>query len=220
MIRRLAALVAAALLAVGAAAAPAYADDEIGLSTDGVTWLPQLTAPLYDSAFRWVPGDVEERSFRVRNDGPSAGELSVEVLAADPVGLLASPDLQLEARVGQGPWTEILAGTTKVQPTVLAVPRGADTSVTVRGTFRPETTTRFHEIADFEVRVTLAEDGEVAGVEDEGGDEAGDVAGGALPDTGSPVGIGLIWLAAGLVGVGLALVRPARHRRQEVGARG
>ncbi|MCR1783096.1 hypothetical protein KVF89_11165 [Nocardioides carbamazepini] len=217
MIRRLAALLAAAVLAVGAGAAPAHADDETGLSTDGVTWLPQLTAPLYDAAFRWVPGDVEERSFRVRNDGPSAGELSVEVLATDPAGLLASPDFHLEARVGQGPWTEVLVGTTRIQPTVLGVPRGGDTSVTVRGTFRPEATARFQEVAPFEVRVTMAETGEVAGVEDDGG---GGVSGGALPDTGSPFGIGLIWIAAGLVGAGIALVRPGRHRRQEVSVRG
>lgn len=221
MIRRLASLVAAAVLAVGAAAAPAHADDQIGLSRDGVTWVRQLTTPLYEAGFTWIPGDVEERSFRVRNDGPSAGELSVDVVASDPQVLLASPDFLLEARVGAGPWVEVLPGTTRLQPAVLDVPRGADTSVTVRGTFRAEATAHMDEIAPFEVRVTLSEDGDVGGQED--GDDEGDdgeVAGGALPDTGGPFGIGVIWLAAGLIGAGIALVRPGRRRREEVVARG
>ncbi|MBM0123177.1 hypothetical protein [Pimelobacter simplex] len=222
MIRRLAALVAAAVLAVGVAAAPAHADDEIGLSRDGLTWVPALTTPLYEAGFTWVPGDVEERSFRVRNDGPSAGELLVDVVASDPQALLASPDFLLEARVGSGPWVEVAPGTTRLQPAVLDVPRGADTSVTVRGTFRAETTGHMDEIAPFDVRVTLSEDGDIGGEEDEGGGDDGDdgeVAGGALPDTGGRFGVGVLWLAAGLIGAGIALVRPGRTRREEV-ARG
>jgi len=228
VIRRLASLVAAAVLALAAAAAmaaPAWANDEIGLSSDGVTWVHQLTTPLYDPGFAWVPGDVEERSFRVRNDGPSAGELTVQVVAQDPQALLASPDFVLEARVGSGAWVEVGAGVTPLQSAVLDVPRGAQTSVSVRGTFRPEATAGMDAIAPFEVRVTLSEDGDVAGQQEgKGGGKGGkgdqgDVGGEAsgLPDTGSPVGTGLIWLAAGLIGAGLALVRPRRERDDESG---
>ncbi|MDQ6526847.1 hypothetical protein RB608_24705 [Nocardioides sp. LHD-245] len=214
MIRRLTLLVAAAALAVGAAAVPAYANDEMGLSTDGVTWTPSLTSPLYAAGFRWVPGDVEERSFRVRNDGPSSGGVTVDVVASDPAALLASPDFLLEARVGNGPWAELLAGTTRLQPAVLDVPRGVDTTVSVRGSFGPGATGHLDETASFEVRLTMSEDGDVAGVDDDG--EVGGQADGVLPETGSAVGTGLLWLAAGMIGAGLALARPRRDRGRAV----
>lgn len=223
MIRSLAVTAALATLAVVGAAAPASADDEIGLSRDGVSWSRQLDAPLFDDAFLWVPGDVEQESFFVRNDGPSDGEIAVDVLAEDPDGLLASDAFLLEARIGTGAWVEVAAGTTALAPTVLDVPEGATTRVTVRGTFRPETTDHMDEIAPFRVRVTLSEDGDVGG-EDDGdggdGDDGGAVGGqDALPDTGAPLGAGVVWIAAGLIGAGIALVRPGRERREEV-ARG
>lgn len=216
MIRRLAPLVVAAVLAVGATAAPAYADDEIGLSLDGATWLGQLSAPLFDDGLRWVPGDADDASFLVRNDGPSAGEVTVDVVAADPDGLLASDAFLLEARVGSGPWVEVLSGTTRLDSALLDIAEGARTRITVRGTFAPETTDHQDEIAPFLVRVTVAEDGDIAGVDESNGDVGG-VDDGTLPDTGSGFGIGLVWLAAGLIGAGFALVLP--RRRREVIAR-
>ncbi|WP_182376576.1 LPXTG cell wall anchor domain-containing protein [Nocardioides sp. WS12] len=220
MIRRLAPLVAAAVLAVGATAAPAHADDEVGLSVDGVSWANQLAAPLFDDDLRWAPGDTDDASFLVRNDGPSAGEVTVDVIATDPDGLLASDAFLLEARVGTGPWVEVLAGNTRLAPALLDIAEGARTRITVRGTFDPETIDHQDQIAPFQVRVTMAEDGDIAGVDE--GDDDGDVGGaddGILPDTGSGFGIGLIWLAAGLIGAGFALVLPRRQRR-EVIARG
>lgn len=216
MIRSLAVTAALATLGVVGAAAPASADDEIGLSRDGVSWSRQLDAPLFDDAFLWVPGDVEEESFLVRNDGPSDGELAVDVLSDDPDGLLASDAFLLEARVGTGEWVEIDAGTTVLDPTVLGLPQGARSRVTVRGTFLPETTDHMDDIAPFRVRVTLSEEGEVGGeVEGNGDGEVGGT-GDALPDTGSPLGAGVIWIAAALIGAGVALVRPGRDRRKEV----
>lgn len=218
MIRSLAAAAALATLVVVGAAAPASADDEIGLSRDGVSWSRQLDAPLFDDAFLWVPGDIEQESFLVRNDGPSDGELAVDVSSEDPDGLLASDTFLLEARVGTGEWVEIVAGTTAMTPTVLDVPEGARTRITVRGTFRPETTDHMDEIAPFRVRVTLSEDGDIGGeTEGNGGGEVGGQD--ALPDTGSPLGSGVIWVAAALIGAGIALVRPGRENRREV-ARG
>lgn len=220
MIRSLAASAAVATLGVVGAAAPAFADDEIGVSRDGVSWSRQLDAPLFDEGFLWVPGDVEQESFLVRNDGPSAGEVTVDVLAEDPDGLLASDAFTLEARVGTGPWVEVLDGSTTPEPAVLDVPEGARTRVTVRGTFAPETTDHMDEVAPFRVRVTMSEDGDVGG-EDDGGDDGGDVGGtdDGLPDTGSPLGAGLVWAAAALIGAGIALVRPGRDRREVSRAR-
>lgn len=220
MIRSLAATAALATLAVVGAAAPAAADDEIGLSRDGVSWTRQLDAPLFDDGFLWVPGDVEQASFLVRNDGPSDGELAVDLLAEDPDGLLASDAFLLEARIGTGEWVEIAEGTTALAPTVLDVPEGARTRITVRGTFQPEATGNMDEIAPFRVRVTLSEDGDVGGEGEGNGDGDGEVGGqDALPDTGSPLGSGLLWIAAALIGAGIALVRPGRDQRKEV-ARG
>ena len=220
MIRSLAVSAALATLGVVGAAAPASADDEIGLSRDGVSWSRQLDAPLFDDGFLWVPGDVEQESFLVRNDGPSDGELAVDVLTDDPDGLLASDAFHLEARIGTGEWVEINEGTTVLEPAVLDVPQGARSRVTVRGTFLPETTDHMDEIAPFRVRVTLSEDGDVGGETEGNGDGGGEVGGeDALPDTGSPLGSGVIWVAAALIGAGIALVRPGRDRRKEV-ARG
>ncbi len=220
MIRSLAVTAALATLAVVGAAAPASADDEIGLSRDGVSWSRQLDAPLFDAGFLWVPGDVEQESFLVRNDGPSDGELAVDVLAEDPDGLLASDAFLLEARIGTGEWVEVNEGTTVLEPAVLDVPQGARSRVTVRGTFLPETTDHMDEIAPFRVRVTLSEDGDIGGEVDDDGDGNGEVGGqDALPDTGSPLGAGAIWIAAALIGAGIALVRPGRERGKEV-ARG
>jgi len=218
VIRSLAVTAALATLAVVGAAAPASADDEIGLSRDGVAWSRQLDAPLFDDGFLWVPGDVEQASFLVRNDGPSDGELAVDVLAEDPDGLLTSDVFVLEARVGTGEWVGIDPGTTALAPVVLDVPEGARTRITVRGTFLPEATDHQDEIAPFRVRVTLSEDGDVGGVTEGNGD--GEVGGqDALPDTGSPFGMGLVGIAAALIGAGIALVRPGRGPRREV-ARG
>ncbi|KRB74131.1 hypothetical protein ASE01_19300 [Nocardioides sp. Root190] len=218
MIRRLASLVASAVLAVGVAAAPAHADGEIGLSNDGTTWGDQLATPLFDPSFIWVPGDVEERSFFVRNDGPSAAELTVDVVAADPDTLLADDDFLVEARLGNGAWVNIEDGTTSLRSTSLDVAEGVSTTVTLRGTFRPEST-RENGIIPLRATITLSEDGDVGGVDDGDGDGDGNVGGvdnGGLPDTGSPVDMILVWLAAGLIGGGLALVRTRRRESEEV----
>lgn len=217
--RRLATLATTAVLAVGAAAAPAYADGEIGLSEDGVTWSTSLVDPMFEPDFRFMPGDVEERSFQVRNDGPSAGVLTVDVLATDPDALLANDDFLVEAQVGAGPWVNVEPGTTRAA-TELKIAQDARTDVRIRATFVVESTSE-DEVIPFSVRLRMSEDGDVGGVDEgDGGGGGGDVGGvdnGLLPDTGSPLGLGLIWLAAGLLGAGLALVAPRRRRsHQEV----
>lgn len=216
MIRRWASIVVTAIAVVALGAAPAHADDEIGLSRDGVTWAPQLSGPLFAPDFRFVPGDVEVRSFRVRNDGPSAGVLTVDVVATDPDALLVSDDITIEARVGTGAWLEVDAGTNRVA-TEIKVPEGAQSQVQVRATFDWDSTVQLLEVP-FRLALTLSEDGDVAGEEEGNGDGDGEVGGqeSGLPDTGSAVGPGTIWIAAGLIGAGLALVLPRRNRREEV----
>lgn len=218
MIRRIASIGATAAAVVALAAAPAHADDEIGLSRDGVTWTETLAAPLFDPGFRFVPGDVETRSFQVRNQGPSAGLLTVQVLAADPSALLSADDFTIEARVANGPWVDVEAGTTPVR-TELPVARNARTQVAIRATFDADSTRQLQQVP-FRVLLNLEEDGSVGGIDQGNGNGDGDgdgsvggVEDGGLPATGSVVAPGLVWLAAGLIGGGLALVR--RRTRAE-----
>ncbi len=220
MFRRIAPLAATIALAVTVPAAAAHADDELGVSLDGVTWAHEITAPLFDPSFRFVPGDSETTTFLVRNEGPSQGVLSVEVAAQDPDGLLADDQFLVEARVDGGAWTPVEPGATTVAPAELPVPVGSSVPVDLRATFDPAST-RMDEVIPVQVRVVLSEDGSVGGVdEDDGGDgQVGGVDEGALPDTGSPFGAGLLLLAAALLGSGVALVR-RRPVRREVVARG
>ncbi|MCX6401333.1 MAG: hypothetical protein NTX33_15555 [Propionibacteriales bacterium] len=222
MIRQLASIGVAAAAVIAFGAAPAHADDEIGLSRDGVTWTTELAAPLFAPDFRFVPGDVEVRSFRVRNDGPSDGVLTVDVVASDPDALLVADDFIIEARVGGGPWLDVDTGTTRVV-TELKVPENAQSQVQVRATFDWDSTVQLKSVP-FHVELTLSEDGDVAGEEEGNGEGNGDgeVGGesGGLPDTGSGFGPGTIWLAAALIGAGIALVRPRRERHKAVIGRG
>lgn len=196
MIRRLALVIVTVIATLATTALPAHADDEIGVSLDGTTWASQLALPLFAPDFAWVPGDVEQRTFRVRNDGPSVSEITIDLVASDPDGLLASDAFEFEARVGSGPWVAVTGGTASLA-TDLEIAEGARTTVTVRGTFAPETTDHMDEVAPFDVRVTMADAGDVGA--------AGSADTDGLPDTGSSVGLALIWLAAGLIGTGLAV---------------
>lgn len=214
MIRRLAPVAAAvAAVAVVVPAAPAHADDELGLSRDGVSWSADLGAPLFEPGLRLVPGDVETRSFLVRNDGPSAGVLTVNVVAGDPDALLASGSLSVEAQVGGGSWVPVGIGRTRAV-TALEVARGARTKVSVRARFAAESTAQQLSDVPFRLRLRLSEDGDVGGVDEgAGGPGDGGAVGGeseGLPGTGAGVTSGLVWLAAGLVGAGLALIRRGR----------
>ncbi len=228
MIRRLASIGATAVAVVAVAAAPAQAADELGLSRDGVSWATALSEPLFTPDFRFVPGDVEVREFRVRNDGPSEGVLSVDVVVTDPDALLATDDFVIEARVDDGPWRDVDPGTMPLV-TELAVPQGQQSRVQVRATFAWESTVQDQSVP-FRLDLTLSESGEVGGIDDGNGNgngngggngsNGGDVGGvsDVLPSTGAGVGVALLWLAAGLVGAGTALARRGRGR-EEVAAR-
>lgn len=221
MIRRLAACGATAIAVVAMSAAPALADDEIGLSRDGITWSTELSAPLFGPDFRFVPGDREVRSFQVRNDGPSDGVLTVDVLATDPDHALADDDFTLEARVGSGPWQPVDAGTTRAA-TELEVAEGARTRISVRASFDWDST-RQVDTVPFRIHLTLSEDGDVGGVDGGGGDgDGGGEVGGeddGLPATGATIQPALLWFAAALIGAGIAVLA-RRDGREEVARRG
>ncbi|MCL2542201.1 MAG: LPXTG cell wall anchor domain-containing protein [Nocardioidaceae bacterium] len=223
MIRRLVACLAAALaVVVGAQPAHAAAPD-IGFSPDGVHWSSKLTQPLFDDAVRWVPGDSRQASFYVRDQGPTDGDMVVDVVAGDAHQLLSSGDVTIAARVGSGGWVDVHAGKTRVTPAVLGIARSAADRVTVRVALAPSATVGEDLKTSFHLQVTMFQGG-VEGIHlhnghGNGGNGQGASgvggAGSGLPNTGSPVAVGWIWLAAGLIGAGLALVvrrkREVRH---------
>lgn len=201
----LALLVAALLLGllwpVAAHAAPA--EEEIGLSGDGVTWTSELTVPLFEPERRWVPGDEETRTFQVRNEGPSAASMTVEALGHD--GALAA-DVALSVRIDGGAWAPLESGSTPVTVDPLAVDDAAP--VDVRATFDAASSNRTQDLrTPLTLRITLV--GDVPGVGDETDGR------GPLPDTGVAVRAELVLGALALCLVGGILI--ARRRTDRVG---
>lgn len=204
------AMSAALLLAAVVAAAPARAADEVGLSADGVVWYDALHRPLFDPSVRWVPGDAETASFYVRNQGPSAAQLTIEVRSADGVRLLAG-DVAIAARAEGRRWLAIDNGMASPWLTERAIARGGQVRVDVQVRFlwhAPNDTMLDRLPLDFQVRLIEAGPSDGGPGPDSGPD-------GLLPDTGSAVSLIVIWVAAILVGSGLALLAAARRRRSQ-----
>lgn len=194
----------AATLLVIAAASPAWAADEAELSLNGQTWARTLSGPLFDSDIRWVPGDIETRSFLVRNQGPTAAVLTVTVRSTDTDRLLALDDIALTARAGNGPWVPLHNGRPSVELTRRALAENGNARIAVRAGFRPESANRSQrgklDLA-FVVTLTQALPGDTALG---GGTGSGDP--GNLPQTGATIESWMTWTAAALIGAGLMLV--------------
>jgi len=204
------ALSTALLMAAVVGAAPAHADDQVGLSPDGVVWYDALHRALFASDRRWVPGDAETASFYVRNEGMSAAQLTIKVRSADGAGLLAANDIEITTRTAGGEWHEVENGIASVPLTDHAIEQGGEVRVDVKVRFvwlAPNGTMLKRLPLDFEVRLVEA------GPPD--GDNGSDGPTGLLPDTGSAVSLLLVWLGAILLGSGIALVVAARRRRAE-----
>ncbi len=129
-----------AVLTAGAGAA--RADDEVGLSLDGHTWTADLNRPLFDPAMRWIPGDVETRSFWVRNDGPAKASMKIGVRTTDPDALFAQDDILIDARVRGGRWAPLSHGRGTRALTDRTLAKGGRVRVDLRVTFVPEATNR------------------------------------------------------------------------------
>jgi len=198
------------LIAVAIGAAPARADGEIGLSTDGAVWADVLSAPLFDRPGHWVPGDVETRSFYVRNNGPSDARLTVSLLTQDPDHLVSDDDVALSARVAAGGWTRLRNGQ-DVAPLVRdAVGQEREVRVDVRASLRwASSNASMVQQVPLRVVVTLRQDGPLA--------DADDGPDGTLPDTGSLVAWWVIGGAVLSVVLGVVLVVLGRRRQKRDG---
>lgn len=184
-----------AFTAIGAA--PAHAADEIQVSRDGSVWTANLTDPLFEPGFRWVPGDVETRSFFVRNAGPTGATMTVTAVK-EGTSVLAE-DLHFSVTIEGGPWIPLENG--RASEVLDRMPVGDQAKVDVRVAFDPASTNRTEtEAVPVTFTIVLSQ-------------SKFDL-GGLLPDTGGPWR-GLLLLGAALFGVGFAaLVR----LRQEVTA--
>lgn len=139
MTRRFGTLVAVALTTAVVAlqgAGAAEAGGKVVVSPDGRTWAGALTAPLFDPAERWVPGDARTARFYVGNRSGEVGTLALVARADDAEGLLARDDVRIDARAGHGAWTHVVAdGAPHWLGRALAA--GADTTIEVRALFTP-----------------------------------------------------------------------------------
>lgn len=214
--RSAAATVVAAVIA--ATVAPAYAADGVGLSFDGRHWSSSLSRPLFPAAFRWVPGDVQTRSFWIKDQGPTGARVSIAVTTADADRLLADRDITLRARVAGGSWVTLHNGDADERLSDEALRRGARRRVDVRVSFDPASHNHSQR-SQLPLRfvVTLTD----AAVHDSPAVKTGSSGGGSsiLPSTGSTVTAGLLWLAAILIGSGTSLLLLGRRRRVEDEAR-
>ena len=204
--KRLVAVLLAALLATFATTAPAAAAGELGISSDGVTYTPTFHGPLFSSAIRWVPGDSRTATFYVRNQSTDDASLTVTLLGDHTGTLFDSGDITISATGGGGSSTPTSSDDEQL---LLAAAIGGGNVVPV------DVTVAFNEnspnatqylTTDMNFRVTLTQTTSTGN----GGDGSG-----PLPDTGAPQ---LIWIVAFisiLLGSGVAIV--SRHRETHQG---
>lgn len=190
----------AMVMAVFVTASPAAADDEMGISSDGVTFTPNFHGPLFDSDLRWVPGDFRQATFYVRNQGGTPARLSIDILGNHVGDLLDSGDITIEASAG-GKSGSVSDG---AERRLLTLPKVADgqvvpVTVSVNFDFSSPNDTQVRS-TDFRFRINLSQASAVVGEDD----------GNGLPDTG---GLAL-WMAVFgsiLLGTGVAIVSRRRH---------
>lgn len=185
----------------------AQAADEIGLSRDGITWVDELSVPLFESERRWVPGDDETRSVWIRNQGPTGAEVAIEALSLDGDEVLAD-DLGLSARVDGGPWQPLGLQRRSQNLAVEPLRVGRSARLDLRVTFDSASVNQTQRLAlPLTLRITLAE-----AIPTKDG-EAG--AGALLPGTGASLGWQVLLVALCLALVG-ALVTARRSLEDDV----
>lgn len=195
-------------VAVALAGPAAAADDPgpVAVSTDALHWSDGLIEPLFDPDVRWVPGDLRTAAFFVRNGGPTPATIQLQVRALDDA-LLRTGDIRFAARADGGTWVAL--GQDRVTSLLRVAPLPADdhSTIEIRAEFDPASSNQSQQAsADLWFDVRLSQ----AAVEGDAGPAGGSS---GLPDTGAPAVAPLVLVGAGLLGVGVGLVR----RRRETG---
>lgn len=196
---------------------PASASGELGLSPDGVHWASTLPSPLFDPAFRWVPGDSEVASFYVRDQSADAAVLDLTMLTGPVQTLIQTGDLKVGASVDSGAFTEVNTPGTHELIHQVPVAAGATHKINVRITFDPASTNQ-SESRELDLRftVTLSQATNVRPPNGGGGSGHGHGghggSGNPLPNTGTVITPFMLLLAALLVATGTGLVGYSRRR--------
>lgn len=215
VILRIAAYLLGALALLVGTHTPAFASNELGLSSDGVHWGNSLPGQLFDPAFRWVPGDSETRTFYVRNQSKDAAVLDVTMITGPAEALIDTGDLKVGVRVDNGAFESATTSGTHVLASQVPVARGQKHRIDVRVDFDPAST-NLSETKRLRLRfnVRLTQDASVLPPTNGGGNgNNSGHGGGLLPGTGSVISPGLLVLATLLCSVGLALVGFGRRSR-------
>jgi LPXTG-motif cell wall-anchored protein len=219
---RLAVLLAVPMLMV-AAAAPSYADDAIGVSTDGVHWSQHLQGSLFSPPGLWVPGDATTSTFYVRDQGPTTAGMTVQVrIGPSALSRRVAVSVQVAGSAwtpvqGDGRWVAFPGGTVAVGAPQQVRMR----AVFARGSRNPTQSSRL----PYAVRVRLVgagaggnPDGGGPGTTTPGGPGTGSPgtttgATGGLPNTGAPPVGWLLVGAAACLGLGAGLTSWSRRHR-------
>ena len=206
----------AALVVLVAPAAAAHAGSQLGLSYDGQSWSTSLSRPLFDPEVRWVPGDVRTARFYVRNQSDGRGDLiiAVEDVARDV--LTGTGRLDIAARVGAGPWSEISSPGMHVLADTDDVPSGTTVPVDVRVSLEDLAPNRTMVLgSDLDFSVTLTDSRARDGAGGDEGNGGGDDNGGSIDLPGTGAGFTAAELALGLVLLTSGALLLAGRRRQD-----
>lgn len=199
-------LVGMSLILAGTSIAPVAAAGELGLSLDGVHWANAISDPLFDPSMRWVPGDSENATFFIRNQGGSGGDLTVDVISSTAGDLIDSGDLHITAKGGGGAWKLVSRPGRHRLLTAPNIPDGQIGPVVIDVSFDGTSTNQTQvRSSDPLFKVTLTESNKVA-----------DVADSLLPDTGAPDLRLYAALSAILLGTGLAFAKRRSEPQREV----
>ena len=238
MRRRFVSFIGMTVFVLSFGAAPAYADEELGLSRDGTNWSQSLSKPLFPANVIWVPGDISIAGFWVRNQGPTVSEVMVDVVwegkaasagenagassSVSAASILKDGHIHLAARSDDGPWVDLDNGDDSNRLSTSAMPVGAQSRVEVRATYDAAATeqAKFHDLG-FSFRVTIQPFSGLGGGQSNSTGPPGAQPPGAqeiagfLPGTGAPKVMWIAAIGAILVGVGMSLVE-GRRREEEV----
>ncbi len=188
-------------------------EDDLQVSSDGVSWSNALTSPLFELDLRWVPGDSEVRSFYARNRGPSSGTMSLRLDVLDDADeLFAGEDLVVEARSTGSGWQRLRRLNSSYALGDQPIASDARVRVDIRVSFDPRSTNEtMRRRLRAQFIVVLADAGATP---DPDGNEG-------LPSTGSPAQAWWLWAGAALIGLGIALTtRRAEKEDAHVDHRG
>jgi hypothetical protein len=187
--------------------------DELEVSRDGSDWSSTLGQPLFDPMRRWVPGDEDQKSFWVRNAGPTSGHLTLTVHTAPGDDLLDSGTVTIRARSGAGDWISV-GRPGRPQSLATELGPGEQTEVLVQASYSASAGNQTQD-----KDTTLIFTATLIGTTGDGGPTAPATHGslppdGDLPGTGAPAVLWLLPLGAAAIGAGVAAVGRRRGVRR------